>query len=75
MVVYVIIGKTSSLTFNLICLGFSPEAYVHIIFGFLMDKLHENAYPVMFVTMAAVMLFGALICMILRRGVVNHSVK
>ena len=59
----------------LICLGFSPEAYVHIIFGFLMDKLHENAYPVMFVTMAAVMLFGALICMILRRGVVNHSVK
>ena len=27
----------------LICLGFSPEAYVHIIFGFLMDKLHENA--------------------------------
>lgn len=44
----------------LICIGFSPEAYVHLLFGYLMDTYQINAYNIMFIIMAVVMLVGAL---------------
>ena len=53
----------------LICLGFSPEAYVHIIFGYLMDTMGDKAYPIMFVTMGAVLLLGGIICIYLYKNV------
>ena len=44
----------------LICIGFSPEAYVHLIFGYLLDTYKEFAYTLMFATIAAVLFAGAL---------------
>ncbi|ECE6260005.1 MFS transporter [Salmonella enterica subsp. enterica] len=44
----------------LICIGFSPEAYVHLIFGYLLDTYKEFAYTLMFATIAVVLFAGAL---------------
>nr|WP_238535029.1 MFS transporter [Salmonella enterica] len=44
----------------LICIGFSPEAYVHLIFGYLLDTYKEFAYTLMFTTIALVLFAGAL---------------
>lgn len=48
----------------LICIGFSPEAYVHLIFGYLLDTYKEFAYTLMFATIAAVLLLEhcAVVC-------------
>ncbi|MEZ9648544.1 MFS transporter [Vibrio sp. 10N.261.52.C2] len=46
----------------LICIGFSPEAFVHLIYGYLLDNYAMEAYNYIFISMAVVLLLGAFIC-------------
>lgn len=53
----------------IICIGFSPEAYIHLAFGSLLDSQGLDAYPTMFATTAAVLALGALACTVLLRAI------
>ena len=57
----------------LLFVGFSPEAFVHIIFGHLLDVMHNDAYPLIFISMAIVMALGCGICIVLRS--IAHKVQ
>ena len=52
----------------LLFVGFSPEAFIHIVFGHLMDRMGNDAYPVMFLIMGASLLLGAALVVLLHTG-------